>query len=425
MRKVPYGLAVLALVAGACVGDAADNGEASTPETARVVVGDEPGYVPPDWPEPLVAVAVGDDDLPVVMFYDMLANVIEYRRCIDPGCKEPPTAAQIELPDDLDLGWLQLTVDPSGLPLGIFEGSSIDDEGVGGPPLFYLGLCGDVSCSTMSWARFDSEQYPNARFSEEGSLVLASTTAENPEEPSLVLRRCSDSLCHEATRAEIPVLPHLVRWEVFVDPMEIPVAVAGGGALDSEEGFVAVIACTDAICSDHETYVTDAPHHMSRGISAAGELPVVFAGSSRGVTAVTWPGSIADASISVTIDSTSADDHQFATALSMGWGENPVAAYLRTVNLETDDETRQLVVAECSQADCSTGTLTEIAHRSTELGLETNPSIAVAPNGDPIIAFHTCPPGCSPQYINILRCPGGCAQAFPDRVEATWEHTED
>jgi hypothetical protein len=120
----------------------------------------------------------------------------------------------------------------------------------------------------------------------------------------------------------------------------------------------------------------------------------------------------------VLIDDTAADDRAFSQLGSLGSGGGPVVAYLRMLDIETEEESRQLIVAECTAADCSSGTRTVIARQ--DAGLETNPAVAVGPDGDTVIAFHTCPPGCAPQFINVLRCERGCAVALAEQIEADW-----
>jgi hypothetical protein len=94
----------------------------------------------------------------------------------------------------------------------------------------------------------------------------------------------------------------------------------------------------------------------------------------------------------------------------------PTVVYLRMLDQGTEDETRQVVLAECDDGDCSMRTLTIVFSQTANTNLNTLPVLATDENDWPVIAFHTCPLGCKPQQINVLRCAERCAQAFPNKV---------
>jgi hypothetical protein len=236
-----------------------------------------------------------------------------------------------------------------------------------------------------------------------------------------VIRTCSDLNCkQELSHVEIPVLPIFQYWDLLLDAEGIPAAVSGVGDSEDGGGVIVVASCSDATCSSHEMTFTETEHDTYEFTAAFGEKPVVAYGTGSGVFTVTWNSGLDEACTTVAVDDTRSDAHAFSEMTSLGYGSAPVVAYVRMLNIETDEETRQLLVAECAEPNCSAGTRTVVARGTDETGLETNPAVAIAPNGDTVIAFHICPPGCAPQYINVLRCEGSCATAFPDQIEATW-----
>jgi hypothetical protein len=452
MRRLLLLLAAISLVA-ACA-DGGDGGltEGTTPQTTPETTAAAPvtsawhgpvvlGEVPlPDMP--FVDVAVGSDGLPVVAFFDSRTNMVELRRCADAGCVETPSSASIAVPDDIYVEWITVQTGASGSPVLTLEGGfaadpnaplevssrpmALEDEPSGVYGVTYVVACGDAGCGDYESARFENELFPDVVFAEDGAMLLATTTDLTPAAESrdmrLILRRCSDRLCREATsKIEMGLPPrHQMPNLTVVDGN--PVIVTGAGSGDRSEGgggLVSVVQCHDPACSSSEVFETAIDEHSFEFRAAATELPVVGYGvPGTGFTTLGWASALGDPAIPNLIDATPADS--YVTAEMQGASPGPVIGYLRFLEEQTENESRQLVVAECGDPVCAHGTLTAVAETTENTGLETNPALTLDTNGDPVLAFHTCEPGCEPQYINVLRCEGGCAAAFPENVIGSW-----
>jgi hypothetical protein len=382
--------------------------------------------------DPFLEVAIGSDDLPVVAFNDSANGVVQYRKCVDSGCIEPPVVARIEIPNDLSLFGVSLAVSPSGVPVVAMHGVLTDEEGNWLGPLVYLVECEEADCVSQSVARFENEFNPDIAFAPDETLVMATTTdlatpsdeLESPQDIRLLIRTCADYLCDkELSKTDIPMLSAHQNSSLVVGPDGHPTVVLGKGepyAPEAGGGVAVMVSCNDTQCSSHELFATAVEGETETVRAGFAEGPFFVYGNREGVNAVTWTSGLSEASTTNLLEHIGSNDEVLIGGVAPGPNLRPTVVYLRMLNQGLDDETRQVIVAECDDNTCSSGTLYTVFSGTDDTALNTLPVLATDSNGFPVIAFHTCQAGCKPQYVNVVRCADGCAQAFPDRVIDTW-----
>jgi hypothetical protein len=422
-----------AVVIAACTAGSGD--QSSTAEHAGdgawsgpVVVGEAP-----HWSAPFLDVAIGLDDVPTVVFHDSTSGVVEYRRCVDSGCVEPPEVATIDVPSDLFLSRVSLEVSPSNLPVITMQGAQMDGEGNMIRPLIYLISCDDPQCATRSLSRIENEWNPDVAFAPNGSLVMASINdtallsgdVEAPADIRLLIRVCGDRLCEaELSRADIAMYESHQYASLILDPDGIPTVALGQGTAALREGgggIAVLVSCEDAACSSYDIFESEIEGQYVDHVDATfSEGPFVAYGSEQGVNALIWSEGLSEAATIVPLDQIGGDDQVLVGGVASGPNLRPTVLYLRALNYESENEFQQILIAECDDITCSSGTLCAVFSETEDTYLASLPALVTDVDGSPAITFHTCHAGCKPQYVNVVRYANGCAQAFPDQVIGAW-----
>jgi hypothetical protein len=242
-----------------------------------------------------------------------------------------------------------------------------------------------------------------------------------PQDLLLSIRTCSDLACRrEVSKVGIPIYPAHQVPSLTIDDGSPRVALGQGTGSRSEDGggLVVLIDCDDPVCASHESIEAVIETESAFDLAVSGKT-MVYA-TENGLQALAWEHGFDEPATLALLDELAGNEEMIVGGAATRVTGGPVVTYLHMRDIETEAEHRQILVAECDGVGCSTGAVCAAFSQTADAYLNTVPAIATDAGGDPIIAFHTCEPGCQPMYVHVLRCEGGCATAFPDRVFETW-----
>ena len=329
------------------------------------------------------SIVIGADRLPRIA-YGAGSN-LKVATCLETPClaEGPPS------PPPEERGIITTTVSAADAEL-IGANPSLVIDADGRPAVMYtvgqesprpkLIRCLDAACSTFTETLVDVPGFHNTlTFDADGLPVIVHHDWER-----VLLTRCDDAACTTTSTVELEASefayfePVAIAW----DPAGAPIAAFHNG----NDYYIHVVACEDPNCGSFATGRVESFADPDNGrfytntvdiVIPADGLPVVAAGQMDGAVRVAKCADRACTESTATIVEDGGLDG-LTSDMILGSDDRPLIAYY------ADGELR---AAKCQNASCTEYTVTTIGEGVADFIASVGPSIALGPDGYPVIGF--------------------------------------